>query len=101
MSKEKKLENIELNDETMGEVSGGGSATFSCNKCGKEVVYRFDNFGPGGKTKCPHCQTAYHVDYLNSTVTQIDTDDGVADLRWEGPLHSKPLTPEPPILRPY
>lgn len=45
MSEEKKLENMELNDEDLMDVSGGLSARFTCNDCHQEVTCNCDRGG--------------------------------------------------------
>lgn len=66
MSEEKKLENEELNEETLSDVSGGAQSDvarccFICIKCGKEIKKIFSKKYTNKMIACNGCCTRYDL----------------------------------------
>ena len=80
MSEEKIIDNGEINDEDLGEVSGGARVIFICNNCKREIEYRHGHVN--GEVMC-FCKTTYFVEPLAWKVTQKGTDKGVSGLSWK------------------
>lgn len=84
MIEEKKIDNLEINDKDLGEVSGGSLAFFDCNKCKNRLEFGFRGHGaPDGEVTCSNCKTAYIISPSTYRVTQKGTDKGVGGLVWD------------------